>query len=124
MKTESKRTYDRDWGDVIAASVITLVCIVVVVVAAYGIYLTIYNHLDAGWLAEKQYVPARTVTRTVMIRSGKVLIPMRRRYHHDESYVFIVTLNDKEDKWTVSAEQYNSAEIGDWVERGKINDKR
>ena len=123
MKTESKRTYDRDWGDVIGASVIALLCIVVVAVAAYGIYMTIHNHLDAGWLAEKQYVPARTGTTTVMIRAGKAIIPIRRHYHHDESYIFIVTLDDKKDKWTVSAKQYNSAEIGDWVERGKTNDK-
>lgn len=123
MRTESKRTYDIDWADVIGASVITLICIVVVAVAAYGIYMTIHNHLDAGWLAEKQYVPAHTGTTTVMIRAGKAVIPMRRHYHHDESYIFIVTLDDKKDKWTVSAKQYNSAEIGDWVERGKINDK-
>lgn len=123
MRTKSKRTYDRDWGDVIAISVITLVCIAVIAVTAYGIYLTIHNHLDAGWLAEKQYVPARTSTTIVMLRSGKAFIPIRRRYHHDESYIFIVTLEDKKDKWIVSAKQYNSAEIGDWVERGKINDK-
>ena len=124
MRTKSKRTYDRDWGDVTATSVIALVCIVVVTVTAYGICLTIHNHLDAGWLAEKQYVPARTTTTTVMIRSGKAFIPIRRHYHHDESYIFVATLDDKKDKWTVSAKQYNSAEIGDWVERGKINDKK
>lgn len=96
--------------------------VIVIVIVAVGfvgfvVYMDITNSLDAGVLVDKMYKGPYVTHSTTYITSGKIRIPVRHTHHHSESWWFVVEYDDKHDTWEVSETQYNSAHIGDWVER-------
>ena len=109
-----------DWGDVFSAiGAVTLILFAVALVGllVYGIVYEIQNNLDAGTLVDKYHQDAHVSHYTSWIQSGKVRIPVRRTSRHPESWWFVVEAENKRDYWQVSEDFYNSAEVGDYVER-------
>lgn len=120
MKTWEKMTAPRkrrrrrvNWGLVGAVSI----AVVAVAFFTFAVAFKIANHLDAGTLTDKRHQNAYTTHSITYIKSGKSRIPLRHNHHHPESWWFVVEYDGKRDIWEVSEDQYNSAEVGDWVER-------
>ncbi len=108
------RSLDRvDWAIVGAVAALVVFIAFVVGICLYKAA----NHLDAGTLVDKWHKAAHTYHTTTFIKSGSVRIPVRRTHHNPEQWLFIVSADGKTDTWSVSEDQYNSAEVGEWVER-------
>ena len=118
--TEKQRRREIDWSGVfstIGIGIGVLGCVVILGLLVYGIVYEIQNNLDAGTLVDKYHQDAHVSYYTSWIQSGKVRIPVRRTSRHPESWWFVVEAENKRDYWQVSEDFYNSAEVGDYVER-------